>query len=81
MLSGDTSRGGAPTEVNHFVSGTGITQNSSEMLALMGNWSVTTWAVNAAVTAEGGFMHSNLNCMLDVDAYWNSSSSFEPKSD
>jgi hypothetical protein len=40
------------------------------MLALMGNWSLTTWAANTAVAAAGGYTHSLLNCELDVDNYW-----------
>ena len=44
MLDGNRSRGGGPTEVEHFVKGTGIEQNSTAMLELMGNWSETTWA-------------------------------------
>jgi hypothetical protein len=71
VLQGDLSRGGGPTEVEHFVKGTGIAQNSTAMLELMRGWAETSWAASAAVTKAGGFMHSNLNCMLDVDAYWN----------
>ena len=78
VQGGDTTRGGGPTEVQHFVKGTGITQTSSAMLELMGNWSVTTWAINAAVTAAGGFMHSNLNCALDVDACTSPAPALDP---
>lgn len=56
-----------PSEVPHFVQGTGITPTSAAAAALYGNWSVTTWAALAAVRAAGGFSWSNVNCMLD----WN----------
>ena len=59
-----------PSELQHFVQGTGIQHNSTAMLELMGNWSQTTWAANDAVMKAGGMMHSNMNCMLDVDDYW-----------
>ena len=35
---------------------------------LYGNWSLTTWAAQAAIAAAGGYTWNNLNCMLTKES-------------
>jgi hypothetical protein len=54
-----------PSEVPHFIQGTGLQPNSVAFHELYGNWSRTVIESLAAVRKAGGYTWSNVNCMLD----------------
>lgn len=54
-----------PSEVSHFLQGTGLILGGQGIADLYSNWSLTTTASLAAVHAAGGYTWSNVNCELD----------------